>query len=99
MKLKRFIGLGMAAIMALSNVNMAFAEKTADAFRNIADETVSDAGLYAKVEAYGSHSSTDTVYPVEGGNIYIRDNVVVDADNSITSAVIPNSVTSIGDTL
>ena len=40
----------------------------------------------------------DVAYPVEGGNIYIDEatKTVTDADETVTSVVIPDGITSIG---
>ena len=98
MRFKRILSACMSAVMMLTSVNFAWAGES-DVFEDItptAEENGEDIrGKYAGMETYGSHEDTDTVYPVEGGNIYIRDNAVVDADKSITSAVIPNGVTVI----
>ena len=81
-KTKRVLATVLASLM-LFNAVAVFAEADTNSEQMNDEVSVFDGYL-------------GTPYPVEDGNIYIDDNEVVGADESVTKAVIPEGITTIG---
>lgn len=83
MLLKKLSAITLAITMLFTNTQPVFASDIS----NKDDD---------KIDIIGYNDGMIVAVPVDDGNIYIRDNTVVDADKSITAVVIPDGVTSIG---
>ncbi|MBR1443638.1 MAG: leucine-rich repeat domain-containing protein, partial [Firmicutes bacterium] len=101
---KKLIAAAVAAVIGFScSVNGFALENGANdeetvVIENTAADTqrlISEKPKNEEIKAMGG-STDGEAYAVEGGNIYIKDNVVVGCDDSVTSAVIPDGVTSLG---
>lgn len=108
MKFKRTVGLLLSFVMVVSSLNIGYAVELNEI--DVPEITTKDKVLSenerlveiediedTEVKDLRAASSTDIVYPVEGGNTYfaLSTGTITDADATITKADIPSKINGV----